>query len=40
MQGKKCIKCSKGYYFDENGKCIKADPFCKKIDKNKCLECY
>jgi len=38
----KCVKCSFGYYFDQNGNCKQADPNCKSFDSllEKCIDCY
>lgn len=38
----KCVQCSTGAYFDSFGKCILADPLCKKLNQvtKRCEECY
>jgi len=37
-----CTECSKNFYFNDQGKCIQIDPFCKTFDisSKTCLECY
>lgn len=38
----KCVKCSQGYFFDQQGNCQQADPNCKSFDSSSflCQACY
>lgn len=38
----KCSECSGGYYFNQAGKCVIANPLCRLFNtqNGKCTECY
>jgi hypothetical protein len=42
LNGSICVKCSRGYRFDSQGKCISLDTRCERYDatNSSCLQCY
>ena len=38
LDNKTCDECNEGFYFSEEGKCIKTN-YCQKSDKDNCVEC-